>query len=181
MRTLIAAMVCLPLLAGTPKAPRKELIHVAVWPQAEVGPSGSALGRESLRATVGGVTAQPSGLLGPNDDLMLIVVMDMTGDLPTAGIAKRALGERIAALPAKTVVGLLRAQDGLRVLVDPTAERTPVKAAIDALPVSGKAALLETVNTAGVLGDAILAKAAVRVAVLFVTDSDVYNLSLIHI
>jgi hypothetical protein len=73
------------------------------------------------------------------------------------------------------MVGLMRAQDGLRVLVDATVERAPVKAAIEALPVSGKAGLLETVTTAGTLGDAILAKAAVRLAVLFVTDSDVGN------
>jgi hypothetical protein len=43
------------------------------------------------------------------------------------------------------------------------------------LPVSGRAGLLESIQPAATLGDAVLAKAAVRVAVLFVTDSDVRN------
>ena len=73
------------------------------------------------------------------------------------------------------MAGLLRAQDGLRVLVDPTADRAALTAAVDALPVSGKAGLLDTVQTATSLGDAILGKAGVRLAVLFITDSDVGN------
>jgi hypothetical protein len=114
-------------------------------------------------------------LLGPSDDLMLLVVADLTGDLTLAGFAKRALSERIDALPPNSMVSLMRAQDGLRVLVDPTAERAPIKSAIDALPVSGKAGLLETIITTSAIGDAILGKANVRLAVLYVTDSDVSN------
>jgi hypothetical protein len=106
---------------------------------------------------------------------MLLLVTDMVGDMMLAGTAKRALTERIAELPPDVWIGLLRAQDGLRVLVDPTPERTPVTEAIQALPVSGRAGLLETIQPATGLGDAILSKAAVRVAVLYVTDSDVRN------
>ncbi len=96
-------------------------------------------------------------------------------DVTLADLAKRALNERIAQLPSNALTGLLSAQNGLRVLVDPTADRAALQTAVDALPVSGKAGLLETIQTAAALGDAILAKAGVRLAVLFITDSDVGN------
>jgi hypothetical protein len=76
----------------------------------------------------------------PGDDLVLLVVTDMAGDVTLAELAKRSLNERIAQLPSNALAGLL-----------------------------------ETVQTAAALGDAILAKAGVRLAVLFITDSDVSN------
>ena len=86
------------------------------------------------------------------------------------------LSSRSSGCPANSSVGLLRAQDGLRVVVDPTADHEPVvTGAIESLPVSGRAALLDTVESVAELGDSILSRAAVRLAVLFVTDSDVSN------
>jgi hypothetical protein len=73
------------------------------------------------------------------------------------------------------MIALFRAQDGLRVHLDPTTDRKQFQAAVSALQVSGRAGLLETIENAARLGDGILAKAAIRLAVLFVTDSDVAN------
>jgi hypothetical protein len=47
--------------------------------------------------------------------------------------------------------------------------------AINDVPVSGKAGLLETVESIEIIADSILAKAAIRVAVVYITDSDVRN------
>jgi hypothetical protein len=174
MRAILALLSAAVLFAAPPAA-RKELLRVPVWVQAEAGKSETELRREGLSVEVSGVAATPNALLGPQDDLVLLVVTDMAGDVTLAELAKRALNERIAQLPSNALAGLLRAQDGLRVLLDPTADRAALKAAVDALPVSGKAGLLETVQTAAALGDAILAKAGVRLAVLFITDSDVNN------
>jgi hypothetical protein len=118
---------------------------------------------------------QPSALLGPGDDLLLLVVTDLTGDLALSEVAKKAFNEQMDRLPPNAAVGLLRAQDGMKVLVDPTADRPSVKAAVAAMQVTGKAGLLDTVVAASQLGDRIMAKASVRVAVLFITDSDVGN------
>jgi hypothetical protein len=174
MRNLLPALCVLVLLAGSLGAEQAQ-IRVPVWVERDEGGPEAALAAGNLNVTVGGVAARPAGLLGPADDLIVLVVADLTGDLTLADLAKRALNERIGKLPPNALVGILRAQDGLRVLVDPTADRSAVKTAIDALPVSGRAGLLETVATTTVLGDSILAKANVRVAVLFVTDSVVGN------
>jgi hypothetical protein len=106
---------------------------------------------------------------------MLLVVLDLAGDLSLVDPAREALIDGIRKLPANTYVGLLRAQDGLRVLVDPGPNREPVLEAIRGLSISGHAALLDTVETAAQLGDNILSKAKVRLAVLYVTDSSIAN------
>jgi Mg-chelatase subunit ChlD len=72
-------------------------------------------------------------------------------------------------------VGVMRAQDGLSVLLDPTSDHAAIAKAVEEMPVSGKAALLDTVEQAAKLADAVLTKSAVRVAVLYITDSDVRN------
>jgi hypothetical protein len=72
-------------------------------------------------------------------------------------------------------VSLLRAQDGLQVLQDPTADRDAITMRISEQTLSGKTGLLATVDTTGRIADAMLEKSAVRVAILYVTDGDVRN------
>lgn len=174
MRAILALFFAASLVAAPP-APRKEMLRVPISVQVEEDTPAPPLDREALSVKVNGVAVQPAGLLAPGDDLVLLVVTDMVGDVTLAELAKRALNERLAQLPSNALAGLLRAQDGLRVLVDPTADRAALKTAVEALPVSGKAGLLDTVQTAAALGDSIRAKAGVRLAVLFITDSDVGN------
>src|SRR5687768_12080598 len=59
----------------------------------------------------------------PKDDLLLMVVMDVVGDLAYVQPAKSALAAVFQALPENVHVTILRAQGGLRVVIDPTADR----------------------------------------------------------
>jgi hypothetical protein len=70
---------------------------------------------------------------------------------------------------------LLRAQDGLEVLLDPTPDRDKFSAALLSAPMTGKAGLLDTVESVAELADAIAKKSSVRIATLYLTDSDVRN------
>jgi hypothetical protein len=112
---------------------------------------------------------------GPGEGLILLLVLDLAGDLAFIEPAKQALAAEIAKMPPNTWVGVLRAQDGLRVLTDPAPEREASLAAVREIGIAAKAGLLDTVETAEQIGDAMLSKARVRVAVLYVTDSDVQN------
>jgi hypothetical protein len=69
----------------------------------------------------------------------------------------------------------LRAQDGLRVLADPGPGRAAALAQLDALETTGRAGLLEAVEPAAALAERILRRSPVRTAVLFLTDSSIYN------
>jgi hypothetical protein len=174
MRAILLLLFAASLVAAPPSA-RREVLRVPISVQAEADKPAASLAREALSVKVNGAAVQPAALLAPGGDLVVLVVTDMAGDVTLAELAKRALNKSLAQLPSNALAALLRAQDGLRVLVDPTADRAALQAAVDALPVSGKAGLLDTVQTAAGLGDAILAKAGVRLAVLFITDSDVGN------
>ncbi len=172
MRWMAAAGCCLALLAAPPAKMPARQIRVPVWVDAKAA---DPLDGKDLHAKLGGADSRVLDVKGPSDFLMLLVVLDVVGDLSRVEPAKDALVAGISKLPPKVYVGVLRAQDGLKVLVDPTADRGAVTEAIQNLPVSGKAGLLETVETAEQLGDSILTKTAVRVAVLYVTDSEIEN------
>ena len=118
---------------------------------------------DDVQATVLGSTAPAEivRLATPDQDLILMLVLDLAGDVSMAHRAKDALAVEMEQLPSTVHVALLRAQDDLRVILDPTRDREAVQTAIRSTPVSGRAALLNTVETAATLGDAVLAKSDV--------------------
>ncbi|MBI4874144.1 MAG: hypothetical protein HY822_05875 [Acidobacteria bacterium] len=137
--------------------------------------SGAPVTARELKASVDGAAARVAAVRAPGDDLILMLALDLTGDLTLADLARSALAESLSTLPARTWISVLRAQDGLQVLLDPTQDRTRAAETIRAYPASGKAGLLDTVAAAARVADAVLTRANVRVAVLYVTDSNVYN------
>ena len=128
-----------------------------------------------VEATVEGRKAKVRGVRGPKDDLLLMVVLDLTGDMTLVDPGREALAAQVQALPANVWCGLLRSQDGLRVLVDPSPDRQALLDALPGLQVTGRAGLLETAESAAQLASSVLEKTPVRVAVLYLTDSNIYN------
>ncbi|MEO8126715.1 MAG: hypothetical protein ABJF23_00940 [Bryobacteraceae bacterium] len=137
--------------------------------------TGDAVKPADLKVTLNGTDAKVLRLSSPADDQMLLVVLDLAGDLSLVDPAKAALIAGVSALPANTSVGLLRAQDGLRVLADPGTRRDRLAEIIDGLTVSGRAGLLDTLQPMVRLTDSILAKAPIRLSVLYITDSSIGN------
>jgi hypothetical protein len=128
-----------------------------------------------LKASIGGAPARVVRLKRPQDDLLLLIVFDVVGDLAVVDQAKDAIVEQVQKMSPKHHVAILRAQDGLQVLLDPTADRRLITETIRNMPVQGKAAMLDTLSTALELADGIATKSPVRVALLYITDSDVRN------
>ena len=170
--TALTLAWCWGLAAAPPPKAINRTIKVPVWVDSK---GGAPFAAKDLSATLDGKQSRVLDVKGPSDDLMLIVVLDLAGDLSLAEPAKSDLASEIEKLPPRASVAILGAQDGPKVLADPGADRAPAIAAVRDLPVSGKAGLLDTVETVTRLADSILAKTSVRVAVLYVTDSDVEN------
>ncbi len=162
------------MAAAAPPPQSRHLLRVPVW-AAQKQAGAATLAPDGLTARVNGAEADIAAVNGPESELVLLLVLDLTDDLSLADLAKDALVSSVAALPPIASVALMRAQDGLSVLLDPTSDRTAVSDAIRALPVSGKAGLLDTIDTSARIADSMLAKAAVRVALMYVTDSDIRN------
>jgi hypothetical protein len=129
----------------------------------------------NIQATINGAPATVVSVASPVDDLILMLVMDLAGDLTLAERAKTALLSEFEQAPKRLHVALLRAQDGLRVIQDPGRDLSHVKTAIESLSVTGRAGLIDSVETAAAIADSILSKSSVRVAILYITDSDVKN------
>jgi hypothetical protein len=145
-------------------------IHVPVW-----AGSGDSYGAESFSATIDGEPARVLTVSGPQDDLMLLVVLDLTDDLAAVEQARRALIERINELPPNHFVGVMQAQNGLRVLAEPSGDHAAAAAAIRSYPVGGRAGLLNTVEKAASIGSSVMSTSGVRLAILYLTDTDICN------
>ncbi len=128
-----------------------------------------------LSAKAAGAPVKVLRTRGPEHDMVLLVVLDLAGDLAQVDPAREALVAALEKLPVNVYIGLMRAQDGLRVLADPGPDRAKVREAIEGLNISGRAGLLDTVETATQIGDSMLAKANVRTAILYVSDSTISN------
>ncbi|MEP7354855.1 MAG: hypothetical protein ABI824_16620 [Acidobacteriota bacterium] len=164
---IAALFICV----SQPAAAQSRGVRVPVW----AGSAEADLTLASLTATVGGSPAKILQVCAPKDDLLLLLVLDLTDDLAAVEQARRTLIDRINALPPNHIVGVMTAQNGLRVLIEPTSDHQAVINAIQSQQVGGRAGLLETVEKAAELGTAISAKSGVRVAVFYITDSDIGN------
>jgi VWA domain-containing protein len=145
-------------------------ISVPVWIETNDSPTAP-----KFEAALNGKPVPVTEELGPTSDQVILVVLDLTGDLSLIDAAKQAVIDQISKLPRNAWVGLLRAQDGLHVLADPGPDRQQVIDAIRSLSNSGEPGLLETVQSALSLADALIRKSPVRVSVLYVTDGSIYG------
>ena len=128
-----------------------------------------------FEAALNGKAVHVTAQLGPRSDEVILVVLDLTGDLTLVEAAKQALIAEVSKLATNAWVGLLRTQDGLHVLSDPGASRQPLTDAVRSLSNSTEPDLLETVQPALELADGIMRKSPVRVAVLYITDGSIYS------
>jgi hypothetical protein len=147
-----------------------DALQVPVWPA-----EGAALTTESVSASVGGAPSKVLTVNSPSDDLMLLVVLDLTEDLAAVEQARTALLNRISSMAPNHYVAVMTAQNGLRVLTEPTGDRNAASEAIRSQQVGGRAGLLETIERAAQIGSSIIQKSGVRLAVLYLTDSNVGN------
>jgi hypothetical protein len=162
---LLSAAIVLP---AAPIPPRESSVRIPVWIEGEA-PSAAP----QFEALLNNKEARVTATRGPGSDQVILVVLDLTGDISLIDSARQALIAEIGKLPANCWVGLLRDQDGLHVLADPGPDRRPVTDAIQLLTPSGTPGLLDTVDGALALADSMAHKSDARLAVLYVTDSDI--------
>jgi len=136
---------------------------------------GGPVAQPDLQVKVNGQSVKASRFLGAKEDLLLLLVLDWSGDLSLVDPARNALIDAIGNLPPNVHVGLLRAQEGLKVMLDPGADRTRLVEAIRGLTVSGHAGLLNAIEPMQQLGDSIAAKLGCVWRLLYVSDSNITN------
>lgn len=158
-----------------PEAPAKGIIKIPVWVETEDSQLWQDGKRQSFKVFLDDKEAAIKSFQGPRNSTILLIVTDTVADLARVAQAQTALDEAIKGLPENYWVGLLRAQDGLAVLQEPSANRAPILEKLQALQVNGKAGLLDTLEPLAQLATTMQQKAGVRLCVLYVTDSGVAN------
>ncbi len=165
------SLVFLAACAAAPAYAQMPNISIPAWTE-----TGNCATDPKFEAELDGKAVAVTKQLGPSSDQIILLVFDLTGDLSLIETAKEAVVAEVSKLPKNVWVGLMRAQDGLRVLTDPSANRQPLIEGIQSLSNSGgEPGLFETVTSALSLADALIRKSPVRVSVLYVTDSNIYG------
>ena len=172
MRRSYPLLLALLAAASTLGALHAQTASVSIPAWVEEGECGRT---PKFEATFNGKPASVISQLGPGSDQIILLVLDFTGEASLVEAAKQALAAEISKLPPNAWVGLLRDQDGLHVLADPSPNRQPLLDAIKSLASTGKPGLFETVTPALSLADSLMRKSPVRVSVLYITDSNIYN------
>lgn len=185
MKGIVTTLACVVLLlmAATPTFAQKEkpdnapkaLLKIPVWVE-EGGDQFWLDGkRQTFKVFVEDRESPVKSFQTPKSSTILLVVFDTVADLARVDEARLALTNAINTLGQNYWVGLLKSQDGLSVIQEPTADRKLLAEKIRTIQVSGHAGLLDTLEQVSALAAGMMQKANVRVAVLYVTDSGIAN------
>ena len=117
------SFLCAVIALGTLQA-QTASVSIPAWVETSVCDA------PKFEATLNGNPVPVTSQFGPKSDQLVLIVLDLTGDLSLLEEAKPALIAAISKLPRNAWIGLLRDQDSLHVLADPSAARQPVVEAI---------------------------------------------------
>ncbi|MFN8006645.1 MAG: hypothetical protein U0V70_06440 [Terriglobia bacterium] len=116
-----------------------------------------------------------TSLATPAAPTQLFIAFDTVGDVANITEARNALIREIGALGKQYRVGILSANEQVTVIQEPTASRELLAQKINGMSQIGKAGLLDNLIPVADLATAVLLHTKVRVAVIFITDSDIAN------
>ena len=175
--SLLMLLIAIPAFAQKDKVDNapKGLLKIPVWVEEDGEKFWLDGNRQAFKVFVEEKESPVKSFQTPKSSTILLIVFDTVADLERVNQARTALGSAIQSLGQNYWIGLLKSQDGLSVLQEPTADRTLINEKIQAVQVSGKAGLLDTLEQVSTLAAGMMQKANVRVTVLYVTDSGIGN------
>ena len=141
-----------------------QVLKTAVWSESVAG---------GLEVSVGGEAAAVRSVQTAEDHLILLLVMDTVRFADRVDAVQAALVAKLTSLGPKYFAGVMSAQDGLRVVLDPVRGRTRLREKLQSLDVRGVPGLMDVVEQVSEIADQTLASSDVRVAALFVTDGEI--------
>ncbi|NBO63444.1 MAG: hypothetical protein EBU88_01105 [Acidobacteria bacterium] len=151
-------------------------VTIRIPVQVEVGGQSWETGiRNDFRVFINDQQMPVRNFSGPGSPTIFLVIFDTVDELSRVEQARTILAKQLRELPPNHWVGILRSQDGLRVIQEPTGDRDLLVGQIQTIQVNGKAGLLDTLQPVAGLATGILSKSGARVCVLYITDSAIGN------
>ncbi len=180
--TILTIVLTLGLLAAFPsrneKSPssgRPQQLRIPIWVRDSSGEFQRGLAASDFRVYDGDTSLEVSGVDSPETPTLLFVALDTVGDIANIDHARAALKLEVRRLGSHYRVGLISAREQIAVLQDPTPDRKTLLQKLDTFSQIGKAGLLETILSIAEFSNGVLQRSRARVAVIFVTDSDIGN------
>lgn len=130
---------------------------------------------EDFRLTQDGRPVSVTEFLEADSPLLLILALDTTGDRTYIDAVRESLTEFTRTLPANIQIMVLTINDGVKPVQNNTADKELLAAAIADYAITGRPGFLENVATVAANANKIFMRHPLRVATLFITDSDIYN------
>lgn len=161
--------------ALTGESSSKIFLKIPVWAEQEENAFWKDGKQQSFRIFLDGKETAIKSFQNPNSSSIVLVVFDTVSALARVDDARTALQQQLKELGSQYWVGLMKVHDGLSVLQEPTPDRQLLSEKIQAIQVNGKAGLLDSLEAISQMASAIMQKAAVRLSVLYVTDSGIGN------
>lgn len=180
-RALTLPLLLLPIavhLQAQKKEPEpagREILRIPVRVEREPGAFWLDGKRQNFRAAVDEREAAVRSLLGPASSTIFLVVFDTVADITRVEIARNAVAERIKDLEPNYWLGLMKSQDALGVIQEPTADKSALDVSLAQVKVQGKAGLLDTLEQVSSIAQGMMQKAGVRVSILYISDSGIGN------
>jgi hypothetical protein len=112
---------------------------------------------------------------GPESPLLIVLALDTTGDLTWINTLRTGLEAFVRHLPANIQVMVVTINDGIKVVQNNTADPDALARAVQQYDITGRPGFLENVVSLEEKSDRILERYPLRVATLYVTDSDLYG------
>jgi hypothetical protein len=161
---------------NTPPVPQKPSFYkVPVWVHNGAVGFQTNLTRENFQVLAGKSDLVISSFQSPQSPTLLFIVLDTVGEVTNINHMRVALIKELTALSPQYWVGLISAQEQVSVIQDPTPDRQLLQQRIEGFSQIGKAGLLESIQSVADFTTGILLRTNVRVAVIFITDSDIGN------
>ncbi|MEW5975857.1 MAG: hypothetical protein AB1898_08640 [Acidobacteriota bacterium] len=175
--TLVLGLLSQPALPsnGEIPSPTTAILKFPVWVLASLSDFQTQLAESEFSVQADDSKLKVLRILSPDSPTFLFVALDMVGDIANMNQARRALQDQVKSLGSQYWVSLISAQEQINVLQDPTPDHDLLVKELESFSQIGKAGLLESVERVAALANGVLSESDVRVAVIFVTDSDIGN------
>src|SRR5687767_11195417 len=122
-----------------PSPAPQSLIKIPVWVESQPEQFWTIGDRRSFKLFLGEQELALKSFAGPHSSTIVLLVFDVVADLARVDEARAAIIEKIEKLEPSSWIGLIRTQDGVSVLQEPTGDREAVIEKLKSIQVSGKA------------------------------------------
>ena len=174
VRWFIPAILALVLAKGV-GAQTPPVIKIPVCLLGEDGKPMTNLPGVDFRVTHGNQVLPRTHYWGPESPLLIVLALDTTGSITWIDRLRNELAAFVAKLPPNVQIMVVTINDGIRVVQNNTSDPDLLTQAVRNYDITGRPGFLENVESLEEKSDRIFERFPMRVATLFVTDSDIYG------